>query len=376
MSRYVTLDEALDLIMLGGDDLQKRSRGRYLTYAKYVFQDLKLDVLKNPVRKIIHINKRTNTIDLGCDALILSSVNLIDKCGAFHPVFRNDSIHDDLVDVSASKDCACEYKCGYRLCNSIKGYEAITTIKSDTMPNGDPVSFTCVDRKAVDSQGFFYEQTQYPLRVYEDGEWVNTILHTEDRKLCKVQVDSNGCVCDTDENVNFLCNACGYESVNTSNIPIGGNAQSYCGNENVNEWIYYCNTKFDWFSIQCGCYPFLDKRFRNIYNISEDGGRLIFPPNFGFDKVMVRTYENINLATLQIPFMAVPAFGLGIKWYDCRFNDKKQMFEAKYKSDYTTAKWGLLGQLNKYRVAELRMITTPPVYMPSYIDKRDDIYNW
>ena len=54
-----------------------------------------------------------------------------------------------------------------------------------------------------------YEEKQYPLRVYESGIWVNTIKYTEQIKLCEVQVDEHGCCCDSEENINNVCNSCG-----------------------------------------------------------------------------------------------------------------------------------------------------------------------
>ncbi len=358
MARFISLNEALDIALLGNDDVLKRSKGRLLKWAKYVYQDLNLSSMRIARREFFEINKRTNTVDLPCEFLKLSSVNVMDHNGVIYPVWRNDRLHDDMVDISAKKDCACEKGCSYKVCNTVKGYEAVISTKSDYLPNGDPISFTCVDRKAIDDNGFLYEETQYPLRQYLSGVWTDTILYTEQKKLCKLETDDNGCICDTEENINAVCGC-----LSTESIPYGGTSLTPpC--EGVNTWKYYCNSKLDWFMYQCGCFDYMN--CANIYNISELGDRLIFPSNFPFDKVLIRYYADVDLRNMQIPFIALDTFVAGLKWWDVRFNDKKQNIAPIYEVNYTKLKWGLLGELNKYRLAELRMISTPPTIMPSY----------
>lgn len=375
MSRFIKVKEAVDLRLLGNEDYQKRDRLRLMKWAKYVYQDMNMASVRQAVRKRMKINKRTNSIDLPCDSLQLSSVSVVDKCGIEYPVYRNRKIFEDsdIVDVGASKNCECEYECNSTLCNLIKGYEAVVSTKTDKNPDGTDVSFECIDRKAVDDQGFFYEQLQYPKRIYEDGVWTETILFTEDRKLCKVEVDDNGCVCDTEENVNAITSCCGIASVNTNLCCIGGTADE-APSSNCDTWIYYCNTKLQWLASQfggpCVCPPGYD----NIYNLSELGDRIIFPANFGWDEVMVRYYPIPDLQNIEIPFIAIDTFIVGLMWWDCRFNDKKQALAQKYGSDYSNLKFGLLKELNKYRLQELGMIFNIPAFVPSYILSRTDKY--
>lgn len=362
MATYLTIEEAIELALLGNYDLLQRNKGRYLKWSKFINEDMKLNVMKMPERQFFTINKRTNSVDLPCEYTQLSSVNLVDKYGNFYPVWRNERITGDIVDIAAGADCSCEHKCGYKTCNTIKGYEATTEVLSDFLPNGNPISFTCVSRKVVDAGGNFTEQKQYPQRVYESGVWVNTILYTETNHLCKVEVDDNGCVCDTDENVEALCGTCCNDS---SVIPFGGTAERPpC--DGVDTWKYYCNSKLEWFGVQCGHDVRCHNPFRDVYNISEDGNRLIFPPNFGFDRVLIRFYQTTPTSQISIPLIAIDAFIMGLKWWDVRFDDNKQQLAQLYSMEYTKMKWGLLGQLNKRRLEEWRMILTPPVYVPSY----------
>lgn len=380
MSRFVSVkDEVILYPMLGQKDYLMRSKGRFLTWSKLVWQDMQLSSTKIAKREFFTINKRTRTVDMPCDFLQLCSVNVMDECGIFYPVYLNDRLHDDLVDIPAEHDCACEYKCGYKLCNTIKGYVAIQSCKEDFMPNGDPVSFDCVDRKAIDPNGFLYEEKQYPLRIYESGIWVNTIKYTEQIKLCAVQVDEHGCCCDTEENINAVCDSCGITdscSNNNDNIPLGGTA-NIPPNPQDNTWIYYCNSKSDWFSVQCGNFPHgYNRNCNNIYNISELGNRLIFPHNFGYDRVMIRYYADVNLNNMEIPFISVDTFIMGLKWFDKKYSDNpaEQALATIFGKQYALMKFGLLRELNKYRIAELGKIFTPPKYIPSYTLGRYNIY--
>lgn len=368
MSRFIKVNEAIKLPLLGNDDFLQRGKGRMLTWAPYVFDDLNLQVIKKAVREVFKINKRTHTIDLPCHENDLCSVSAIDHKGTIWPLYRNDRLHADLVQIPADKDCNCEWKCGYKLCNTIKGYEAIQTVKSDTLPNGNLVSFTCVDRKAIDKNGFLYTQTQYPLHIFTDGVWTDTILFTEHKTLCKLECDDKGCICDTEDNINAVCDACG---VKASTIPVGGNAE--CPpNPAFNEWIYHCMSKHNFLHVQCGSHPFFRTGYDNIYNINELGNRLIFPPHFHFDKVLVRYYDVPNRDSLEIPFVSVDTFVAGLKWWDVRWNDNKQNLEQKFGLDYSKLKWGLFNMQNRYTLAEQAIMLFPPRPMPSYFNHRRD----
>lgn len=369
MSTFLTIEELIDLPLLGDGDLLKRNKGRMLKWAKLVMNDMELNTFKAPQRQWFNINKRTNSIDLPCPAIDVSSVNVRDCYGNFFPVWKNERITGEIVDIAAGRDCACEYKCGYKLCNTIKAYEATTEVLTDKMPDNTDVSFTCVTRKVVDASGNYTEQKQYPQRVYESGVWTDTILYTETIHLCKVEVDSNGCVCDTDDNVELLCGTCSNES---TIIPFGGTSiDPPC--TGIDTWKYYCNSRMDWFSYQCGQDIHCHDPFKMIYNVSETGNRLIFPSRFGFDRVLVRWYGTTKTGEIKIPLIAADTFATGLIFYDHEYStnplDVKlaEIFGVKY----ARKKWGLLTDLNKRRIAEYRMILTPPVFVPSFFGK-----NW
>lgn len=373
MPRFIPIVDLVEDLCQRNDDNLLRDKGLFLSCADDVWNDLNETTLKIaerikiPLRRSYLINKKTNSIDILENYLRICSVN-VEVDGIFYPVYRNDKIHEDIVELAGTKDCACEHKCGYELCNTIKGYEAVQSVKSDFLPNSNPISFNCVDRKYVDPQGFFYSETQYPLRLYVSGVWVDTILHTEKEKLCAVELDHNGCICDSEKNIENVCNSCGCGG--NSLIAHGGTA-SCPPKPNIDTWIYYCNSKLDWFGLQCGGFPKgFPRGCNNIYNISELGNRIIFPHNFGFDKVMIRFYADISLKDLMIPYMAKETFMKGLQYFASTNNDKKIQLSQVYAKQYSRLKWGLFLELNKHRLAELRMILTPPMYVPSYINSR------
>lgn len=390
---YDTNSVIEDLCLRSGDTLM-RNKGLYLSCVRDVWDEMNEDVLKIsnrvkiPIRQKFCIDKRTNSINIPSNALKINSVSIIDRYGCYQPVYRNDFISDDIVDLGTSQNCACDYNCNSKLCNTIKGYEAVSSVKSDFLPNGDPISFTCVDKSFVDNQGFYYSQTQYPLRVYLSGVWASTIMQTDNKKLCQVDVDSNGCVCDTEQNLVTICDACGIDGnaipMNDSQgnclTPIcGGDATNPpCFAPNANSWIYQCGSRMEWFNVQCGGFPYNNcgGNFNNIYNISELGNRIIFPSNFGYGEVMIRFFEDISLKNLQIPYLAKTCFMTGLQYYSVANDDKKQKLAVIYEQKFAKQKWGLFLELNKNTIAENAEIFTPKVFMPSYISNRHNHENW
>jgi hypothetical protein len=266
------------------------------------------------------------------------------------------------------KDCACEFNCGYQLCNSIKGYEVINHTEADKNPDGSDVTFACIDKKVV-INGFLYEQNQYPLRQYVSGVWTSTVLHTENIKKCKLDVDKNGCVCDSQQNIDAICHSC-----NLTNTCVGGTA-STPPRPNCDTWTYYCSSILDWFGVQCGQFPFGRVHGNNVYNIDDTGKRILFPPHFGWDNVLIRYYADIELENLMIPYMAKPTYMTGLMWFSVANNPKKIQEANYWERQYGKQKWGLYLDLQKYTIEEMRMIMTPPVFVPSYYG-RDKFNEW
>jgi hypothetical protein len=365
MAKFVPIDDVIKSANLYEGDLLQRNKMRYHALAKQVFLDLDMQTLKIAVRVLIGINKLTNTITLPKEFLRLSDVSIIAPNGVIYPVWRNDRLHDDIVDIGASKNCECG--CKNQLCNLIKGYESVSEEIEAELPDSSTQTFTCVTRKSVDSNGFYYEQKQYPIRIYTDGVWTSTEVTTENIELCSLEVDTQGCVVDCEENFNKV-NTCGcFTSSSENDTTVGGNAMESCnGSKN---WLFACNSVADVYSVQSGAWGATSRcnPFNNIYNITEEGNRLIFPKNFGWSRVLVRYYTDISLRNLQIPVMAVPTFQVGLKYYDTLLQEDKQAINEVYSKKYSALQFGLLKDLNKYTVRELGKMIAQPTYIPSYV---------
>lgn len=384
MARFESIESVVDSLLLRSGDISRRKKGLFLDVAQDVWNDLNettLRVAKRvliPVRKEFQVNKRTNSIDMPCNLNRLASVNVVDECGTIHPVYRNLSLHDDIISVPPEKNCACEHNCGYKLCNTIKGYVAVQTTQSDVLPNGNPITANCISRIAVGKNGVVYKENQFLERVYTDGIWTNTIVQTESIQLCECETDDHGCLCDTEENINRVCASCGIRNFEDNIAPrnktecVGGTAM--CPpNPNCNEWTYYCDNKMDWFTVQCGCeHRGIGRDFHNIYNIGENGKRLIFPHDFGFEKALVRFYEDISLENLVIPYIAKETFMTGILWFAYEHNPEMAQMAQMYGQQYSRQKWGLFTELNRMRIAELGNTIAGKSHVPSYMDHRED----
>lgn len=341
-SAFCTLDEIVEDACFSMDDFLLRNKMKFLRLGKRVYNDdLKLSAVKIPKRQFFYINKTNNTIQMPCDFAHLSGVSWQDKNGQFHPMFRNETLNDDIVDIKAKKDCACD--CGGTLCNLIKSYESISEEVEFATPNGGTETFTCMTIKGVDGNGWYYETVQYPSAVYEDGIWVSNELKTEKRDLCKLEYDAEtGCVSDCTENVEAVT-SCG------------------CRTE-----IVHVTSKMDSYMVECGVWFSRNFGFKNIFNVSEEGDRLIFPSDIPIDKVLVRYYVNVDLNNIKVPVAARSVMITGILYENIRYKtDRDSLFLTRELGQrFANEKFALIAELNKYNAASKNAIMSPVAYIP------------
>ena len=57
---------------------------------------------------------------------------------------------------------------------------------------------------------------------------------------------------------------------------------------------------------------------------------------------------------------------MGLKWWDKKYsnNPAEQALAVIFGKQYALMKFGLLRELNKYRIAELKQMLTPHIYFP------------
>lgn len=341
MSAFITIDEIVEDACHAMDDYLLRNKMKFLRFAKRVYNDdLKLGSVRAAVRQFFEIDKRTNTIKMPCDFHRLSGVYWKDRNGRFHPMYRNDRLNDDIVDIKAKKDCACD--CGGKLCNAIKSYESIVEEIEETMPDDSTQTFRCETRKGVDGNGWYYEVVQYPIRIFEDGVWVNTEVKTEKRDLCQLEMEGE-CVVDCDANVEAVY-GCSCSDGNT---------------------IVSCPAKMDSYMTECGTWV-SEQGFKNVFNITEEGDRLIFPNDIPIDKVLIRYYPVVDLRNIKVPLVARSCMITGILFENFRFKtDRESILAAReFGQRFTNESFALLGELNRYNAAAKNAIMSPVAYFP------------
>lgn len=113
MAKFDHITDVVESLCIRSGDTLMRNKALFLEVSGDVWTDMNEDVLKItervkiPVRRLFHINKKTNSIDLPCDALRVGSVDIYHN-GIFYPVYRNDAVSDEFVEIGQTKDCACE----------------------------------------------------------------------------------------------------------------------------------------------------------------------------------------------------------------------------------------------------------------------------
>ncbi len=350
MSRFYSIQQLADQATFLVKDYQQLSRMRFnKLLTEFVLPDLNINVIKDVKRQFLYVNKRLNSIEIPCDCLRINSVSWVDHCGRPYPLFLNQQLQEDIVDIGAKKDCACT--CGGDLCNMITGYESVITTVDAEMPDGSTVTFTCTNRKWYDPSGTYYEQTQAPERVYESGEWVNTEVVTTDTELCQLEVSATGCITDCEANYRAVA-SCGC---------------SWYGNKDCRTTIpastSLAKVKQEC-AIECGSWFSQPAVFNGSYNINDAGDRIIFPPNFPFDRVLVRYYYNPSPKEVKIAKIAAFAAISGIMAYDTMFDDNKVKLSFVRGQQFTNAQFALMLELNKYTIDNLYRITAPKIYIP------------
>lgn len=352
MSRFITAKQLADDATFLVKDYQQMNRMRFnKLLADFVLPDLNIQAVKDVKREFMYVNKRLNSIELPCDCEKVQSVSWVDDCGKIHPLMINQALHDDIVDLGAKNDCACS--CGGDLCNMIKGYESVIIMVDAEMPDGTICTFETVNRKWYDADGVYYEQTQAPERLYEDGVWVDTVIATTDRELCRLELAPCGCVSDCDENYRKVV-SCGCSFY-------------YC-NRDCRVHIPYSAIVPDiksWYHMECGAWFAGPCTVAGSYNLNDAGNRIIFPPHFAFDRVLVRYYYTPDNRELKIPRIAAYAAIMGIMYYDIAFDNNQAKMALLRQQQFTNSVFALILELNKYTLNNMYNMMAPKVYIPS-----------
>jgi hypothetical protein len=348
--KTLSLNEIAERACFAMEDYNLRNKMRFLKLGRMLFvEDLNLGAVRQATRQFMRINKYTNSIDLPANTIQLSAISYVDENGHEWPIYRSSNIKHGIVDISATKSCECEN--GGQLCAMIKNYESKLEVVEDKNPDGTTVTFHCYSIIAVDDTGTLYETKQYPIRKYQNNVWVATELKTEKREICKLEINENKCVIDSEKNFETInkCFACS-GGQNDNGLPPNvtrTNCLPILGSFSINAGVFYASPK---------------NKFWNVYNISENGKRIIFPKEFPFEKVLVRMYLDEGINEIKVPVIAASCMVTGIlaAHYEHKQDIQSQRMYQLYARRYTDQKTALMQMLNISDHANMQMTLTPP----------------
>lgn len=331
-SNSVHPDEILKSLMRREGDNMERNFLKYRDTVRDVFRDLNLVAIKYTERRLIEVDKRTNSIEIPCNYLKLASVGIIDECNKIQMLIRNNNILDDIIDVSVKKRCGCECGCQDDLCGTIKNYEAILEDVTETMPDDSTKVFTKITRKTLYPDGSVMMDYTFPIRLYENGEWTDTVLTNETELICKLEMETCGCVKNCQVNRDVLLGCINADSLSTD---YGCTINNDCG---------------------IGC----QAESQMMYNFTELGNRISLPSNISYDKVLLRFYVEPKIKEIRVPLIAKPAFMAGVKHYATEYDESvAQSRQETYKRSYNSKKDLLALDLSKCSLKEIYSVLTP-----------------
>lgn len=322
-SNSETVDQCLQsMIQMDG---HRQNYLKYRSVSRDVALDLNLNAIKYTQRRLIKIDKRDNSILLPDNYGEFSSLGYFDSCGKLQTLVHNVNLHADLIDISLDKDCHCECGCKSDLCGTIKHYEAVEEVTQELMPDDSTKEFTSTIRKTVYPDGSIYVEKEFPVRIYEGGEWTDVQLKQDKEYLCKLDVKKCGCIEDSTHNKIILNQNCSADTFTTDW------GCTICGGENPEG-----------------------------YNFSEDGSKIILSSKFKLDKALLRFYPTMSIDEIRIPRIAKKTYMLGIKSYLADFDDDIQEYKVRRRGkSYEDEKTDLFQKLNRLSLKEYYQAILP-----------------
>lgn len=317
---YLSANDLVDsLILREGGDTSKKPL--YTVLLKEVYTDLNLSVIRQTERAIYPVGTGLKEVILPDHTMQVSSVAVKDRhTGKYIPCYVNTQLAGDIADLGASKKCGCEdCDCDCANCSNVRNYETISSQSSEQMPDGSTKVFTATFRKKLLLDGSLVMETRTLVRQFENNVHVRTELVSKTETICKLDIKACGCIKDTERNKQLL-----------------------------NDTSDAYTVEFD-----CGCPVFrIRQEELNTYKVSDSGNRLVFPPHFPYDHVLVRTYVMQKTKEIRIPFLAAKPVRLGIKLEEAIFNSSEREI-AKWQRLYNMAKSDLMRNINKIKLKEV-----------------------
>lgn len=273
-----TLTEMIKSLCIREDDVRLAKFRKYYEIGKDVYRELNLYSIRWTKRYLIEVDRKTRSVKLPPETLMISSISVVDDCGKIIPLILNNNIHEDFVDISQAHSCGCDCGCENELCGMVKNYEVVLGNMSAPMPNGNMQVFDTYSRKIIYPNGDYFHEYSVPVTTYEDGVLISTELQEKKEFICKLETEVCGCVKNNTSNKSLLDSACGPNDFHTD-----------------------CGSKL--------CVPKVD----DTYGMEMDGDRINFDSSFPYSHILVRIYLNEKGGEIRVPLVAKKALIYGIK---------------------------------------------------------------
>ena len=281
---YITADEVIKTICLRNGDTALSRASIYASFMTTVYNDLRFDVTHKSVIKKLYINKRTNSLPIPDDCLMLQGVGYENECGVVQPLWYNENIPLGLL-FDNTKGCACD-TCGssHTYCSVI---DSVTDTEEEVVYNGTTYTNTTKTTVLIDGTVIVKKGTWTLLSG--EGHQTNVMsLVTTEEELCKVDTLPCGCIADTENNATamVLLQGCG------------------CSNMVTN----------------CGTYNRYIPKVTG-YRIDVSESQIILDPSYPLDYIVLRYITTINSAKeFRIPLLALETMVTGLMYYSTTYD--------------------------------------------------------
>jgi hypothetical protein len=319
-----TPDELIRMLCAREGDVAGEKFMLYKGVAPDVYQDLNLAIIRHAQRMYLEVDKKTNTILMPENALMLSSISVKDSCNQLHTLIQNSNLDSDIVDIRNASSCDCNCECNEELCGHISKYEAVTEEVTELMPDLSEQVFTKITRTRVEKNGNVYTERSYPIRKVVNNVWVDTVMTTEEEFVCTLEVKECGCVKTTDAN---------------------------------KATIGCCDAAF--YPIDCAK-DVCTQPSGLTYNFNQQGNRIQLDENFAYGKVLVRFYVDVAPKDIRVPKVAKEAFLTGLKSFTVAFDDSAaEYLVRRWDTRYNKRKEDLSTLMQRCTLREMYSILNP-----------------
>jgi hypothetical protein len=289
LGSFVSAADVIRKICLRTEDMNMSKARLYASYMSAVWNDLRMDGTKTSVLRKFQINKRTNSLPLPNDCLLLFGVGYEDDMGVVKPLWYNTKIPKHLMSENGVS-CACE-TCGdsnmnCKTISTVSEFEEVVSI-GETDYLKKRIVLTMTDGRVIE------KITQPVMTNTPEGDVVEMV--TTENELCRFELKPCGCVKNTEannENVRMI-------------------QTTFCGLDSSPDEYNQHNP------IQLG------------YAIDVTGEQILLSDAYPYNYIVLKYLTNItHEASFKIPALAEECFIKGIMYY-ANNDDPKALVSSK-----------------------------------------------